>query len=307
MDKSAVKKLPKVLCLVGPTASGKSALAITLAKRFNGEVISADSRQVYRGLNLGTGKITKEEMSGIPHHLLDVAEPKERFSVADFQRLGKQTVEDILMRGKLPIVCGGTGLYVDTLLSGTALPKVPPNTELRKELEKLPAEQLFEKLKKLDPERAGDIDRHNSVRLVRAIEIAETLGKVPKLEKSENYKVLKIGLLPPDHILKEKISARLKERLEQGMLAEAEHLRQKGLSHERMEELGLEYRYMARLLQNKLSHEEFEKELTNEIWRYAKRQKTWFKRDKSIHWFPKADFTKISLLIKNFLHKSYIP
>ena len=287
--------------MVGPTASGKSSLAISLAKAFGGEVISADSRQVYRGLDLGTGKVTKEEMDGVPHHLLDVANPQERFSVSDFQKLGRLAIQDILSRGKLPIVCGGTGLYVDTLLNNTTLPQVPPNEKLRKKLEQLSAEELYEKLKKLDPERAENIDQHNPMRLVRAIEIAEALGRVPKAEKSDEYEVLKIGLLPPDEILKEKITVRFKERLEQGMLDEAKKLHEGGLSYERMEELGLEYRYMARLLQGKLTREEFEKELNNESWQYAKRQKTWFKRDKEIRWFKDGAEKKIEILVKDFL------
>lgn len=292
---------PKVIAIVGPTASGKTALSIALAKAFDGEVISADSRQVYRGLNLGSGKVTLEEMDGIPHHLLDVADPKERFSVAEFQKLGKAAIADILSRGKLPIVCGGTGLYVDTLLNGTTLPEVPPNKELRDTLEKLSAEELFKKLEELDPERAEEIDRHNPVRLVRAIEIAEALGKVPKMETSQDYKVLKIGLLPPDEILKEKITQRITERLDQGILEEAKKLNTEGLSYERMEELGLEYRYMARLLQGMISREEFESQLANEIWQYAKRQKTWFKRDKEIKWSETGSDPRISEVVKSFL------
>ncbi|HYF10045.1 MAG TPA: tRNA (adenosine(37)-N6)-dimethylallyltransferase MiaA [Candidatus Paceibacterota bacterium] len=299
-----MSKKPKIIAVVGPTASGKTALSIALAKAFDGEVISADSRQVYRELDLGTGKVTTEEMNGIPHHLLDVADPRERFSVAEFQKLGKAVISDILSRGKLPIVCGGTGLYVDTLLNGTALPEVPPNKELRDELEKLSAEELYEKLLAVDPGRAADIDRHNPVRLVRAIEIAEALGKVPKAETSAEYDALKIGLLPPDELLKEKIAKRLKERLDQGMLAEAERLHADGLSYERMEELGLEYRYMARVLQGTLSQEEFETQLQNEIWQYAKRQKTWFKRDGQIRWFENGNDPEIPLLAKRFLASS---
>jgi len=292
---------PKIIAVVGPTSSGKSALAITLAKAYGGEVISADSRQVYRRLNLGTGKVTAEEMQGVPHHLLDVADPKERFSVSEFQRLGKKAIEDILSRGKLPIVCGGTGLYVDTLLNSVVLPEVPPNMELREELEKLPTEELFARLEKIDSERAEEIDRHNPMRLVRAIEIAEALGKVPKIETSEEYEALKIGLQPTDEVLKEKIARRLTERLELGMLSEAEQLHTAGLSYGRMEELGLEYRYMAHLLQGVLTREAFETELANAIWQYAKRQKTWFKRDKEIRWFESGSDPRIKEVVQNFL------
>ena len=176
MKNHGKNRLPKIIAIVGPTASGKSDLAVKIARKYNGEIISADSRQVYRGLNIGTGKITKHEMLGVPHHLLDVADPKKRFTVADFKTLADKAIADISSRGKLPIICGGTGLYIDILTSGFVLPDVPPNPTLRKKLGQKTAAQLFVILKKLDPKRAENIDQTNSVRLIRAIEIAKVFG-----------------------------------------------------------------------------------------------------------------------------------
>jgi tRNA dimethylallyltransferase len=279
---------PIVLIIVGPTASGKTALSIKLARRFNGAVISADSRQVYRGLNIGTGKITKREMRGIPHYCLDVADPKRRYSAARFKRDADKALRTILAQGKLPIVCGGTGFYIDALFGNVTLPDVPPNPTLRKTLKLLPAPELFKRLQKLDPARAKTIDPHNSVRLIRAIEIARALGKVPAQHytlSTTRYTLLKIGLTLPREELKKLIYARLKARVRQGLIAEGKRLHSEGLSFKRMEELGLEYRYLARYLQGKLSRAQFFDELYRAICNYAKRQETYFKRYTTIQWY----------------------
>ena len=173
--------MQKLIVILGPTASGKSDMAVKLAKRFNGEVVSADSRQVYKGLDIGTGKITKKEMQGVKHHLLDVANPKKQFTASDFVDLTSGLIRQIVNRRKVPIICGGTGFYIDALLGDKQIPEVPPNLKLRKELEKKSVEKLFEILKKLDPERAKNIDAKNPRRLIRAIEICKVLGRVPKL------------------------------------------------------------------------------------------------------------------------------
>ena len=298
-------KKGKVIILLGPTATGKTSLSIELAQKFNGEIVSADSRQVYKGLDLGTGKVTKKEMQGIPHHLLDVASPKKVFAVSDYVRLATGAIDDILARGKTPIVVGGTGFYIDALASGIALPEVPPNEKLRATLSKKTAPQLFAQLEKLDPERAETIDRNNPVRLVRAIEIAKALGTVPKIPAADpKYEFLRIGLDTKDDALKERIGIRLKERLKAGMLREARALHQKGLSWARMRSLGLEYRHMANHLTKKTSREAFEQELAADIWQYVKRQRTWFKRDASIVWLDptkKPTLGKASALVKKFL------
>lgn len=283
----------KVIVIVGPTASGKSAYAVTLARKIGGEVISADSRQVYKGLNIGTGKITKKEMRGVPHHLLDVVSPKKVFTAHDFVERGRAAIEDILAREKTPIICGGTGFYIDALLGRMPLPNVPPNPVLRARLEKKSAPQLFVMLQKLDPRRVKNIDRHNPVRLVRAIEIAKALGKVPTAEEQgdasrftarRRLAVQWIGLNPSDIILRVKIKRRLVQRMKMGMVAEAKKLHKKGLSYKRMYELGLEYRYLALFLQKKISKEEMLVQLENKIWDYAQRQMRWWKRNSEIKW-----------------------
>lgn len=294
--------MQKLLVIVGPTASGKSDLAVILAKRFNGEVISADSRQVYKGLDIGSGKITKREMRGVPHHLLDVRSPRSVFSVHDFMRLAERAVVDITARGKLPIIAGGTGFYIDALVYGRTFPEVPPNTTLRKQLETKSAEALFTKLEELDPERAADIDPHNKVRLVRAIEIATTLGSVPKAQPQQvRFDACFIGVTWPDDVLKARIVKRLETRMKRGMVAEVKHLHANGLSWKRMEALGLEYRYLARYLCNTLTKEQLMTELAAKIWQYAKRQKMWFKRNKEITWFTPTDTKRIERHVVKWL------
>jgi len=276
----------KVIVILGQTSTGKSDLAVKIAKKVNGEVISADSRQVYKGLDLGTGKITRREMQGVPHHLLDVASPKKRFSVAEYKKLADQKIKEIIARGKIPIICGGTGLYIDAVVNGIIFPEVPPNDKLRKQLTQKSAIALFQVLKKLDKNRAKNIDPKNKVRLIRAIEIAKFLGKVPKItEVKPLYDFIKIGLYLPVDILKEKISIRLFARIRAGMITEAKNLHKNGLSWKRMEELGLEYRQLALYLQKKISKQKMIEKLNSEIYKYAKRQMTWFKKDKEIKWF----------------------
>lgn len=289
-------KKTKVLVIVGPTASGKSDLAIRLAKKLDGEVISADSRQVYKGLNIGSGKVTKSEMNGIPHHLLNVADPREVFSVAQYKKLAEPIVENIAKENKLPIIVGGTGFYIDALTGTTSLPEVGPNEKLRKRLEKLSAEELFKILKEKDPSRAKTIDAKNKVRLIRALEIIEALGKVPKHEPTQSaYQLVYIGLRPLD--IDERIKMRLEKRLA-GIIRESKLLHSKGLSYKRMDELGLEYRYAALYLQGKLDKDEMREKLNTEIHRYAKRQMTWFKRNKKIKWFTPEESSQIEKYIK---------
>ncbi len=284
-----MKKKPKLIAIVGPTASGKSDLAVMLARQFNGEVISADSRQVYRGLDIGTGKITKREMKGAPHHLLDVASPKKIFSVAQYKRKADKIITDIVKRGKLPILVGGTGFYIQAVTEGLVLPEVKPNPSLRAKLTNMSPSELFLILKKKDPKRAQTIDSKNPHRLIRAIEIAEALGKVPVLNKKTPYDTLFIGIDLPRPLLRERIGKRLTKRMKAGMLKEARKLHIEGLSFRRMEELGLEYRFLARYLQKKITKKVMLLELEKEIFSYAKRQMTWFKRNKAIHWISLTD------------------
>jgi len=293
---------PKILVIVGPTASGKSDLAVLLAKKFNGEVISADSRQVYRGMDIGTGKVTKREMAGVPHHLLDVASPKQVYAVSHFKHDGEEALKAIFQRGKLPIICGGTGFYISALIDDLLLPEVPPNMMLRKRLEQKTAVELFAMLKKIDPARAKTIDAQNPHRLVRAIEIAQALGKVPALKRKSPYNPLVIGILVPQDKLRERIHLRLKKRMRTGMIAEAKRLHEGGLSWRRMEALGLEYKYLALYLQKKLTKTAMLAELEKEIVHYAKRQMTWFNKDKRVNWIHRDEKMAVGL-VKQFLNQ----
>lgn len=296
-------KKKKVVVIVGPTAVGKSALGVAIALKHNGEIISADSRQVYQRLNIGTGKITKKEMRGIPHYLLNVATPKKQTAVTEYQKLAREKVEDIFRRGKLPVIVGGTGLYIDSIVNDISFPEVPPNLLLRKRLEKKSPVKLFAILKKLDARRAKTIDAHNPRRLVRAIEIATVLGSVPPYVNAprKDLNPLFIGLTLSPEVLKKRITTRLLSRMKGGMLAEVRRLQKNGLSWKRMEVLGLEYRYLSRYLRGLRTKDQVLKELESEIVRYAKRQMTWFKRDKRIVWFKPTETAKIQKAVMHFL------
>lgn len=296
-----MKKLPKVIVVCGPTATGKSDLAIALAKKFDGEVVSADSRQVYKGLDIGSGKVTQEEMQGVPHHLLDVCDPKKVYNVEKFKEDAKKAVDGILSRGKLPIVCGGTGFYIDALIYDESFPAVRPDPKLRARLSQKSAEALMKEIRKLDPRRAKELDPHNKVRTIRAIEVARALGSVPPTKRAKRYETLWIGLTTDRETLRTRIHTRLVKRMKRGMLDEAKRLRAKGLSWKRFHALGLEYRYLALLLQKKLSEEEMLTLLENEIVHFAKRQMTWFKRNKGIKWFSPSQTKEISVATKKFL------
>lgn len=310
--------MQKLIVILGPTASGKSDIAVDIAKKFNSEIISADSRQVYKGLDIGTGKITRKEMRGVKHYLLDVASPKKRFTASDFKKEAEKAIIKISKKGKIPIICGGTGFYIDALLGDKQIPEVPPNIKLRKQLEKKTLAELFEILKKLDPERAKNIDAKNPRRLVRAIEICEALGKVPphfappshkasdghsKASRDKTYDVLKIGIKIPNDKLRERTNKRIKKWFKMGLLKEVQNLHKKSLSWKRMAEIGLEYKIVSLFLQNKISKTEMIERMQNETWQYAKRQITWFKKDKSIVWTE----PKISLagkVVKRFLSEA---
>jgi tRNA dimethylallyltransferase len=297
------KNKPSILVICGPTATGKSDLAVELAKKFNGEVISADSRQVYRDLDIGSGKITKEEMSGIPHHLLDVADPKDIFSVDKFKALAQKDIADIISRSKLPIICGGTGFYIHYVIDDVSVVEVAQNESLREELSMRNPAELFSLLQTLDPDRADSIDAHNPVRLIRAIEIATALGKVPPVSTNSPYDVLQIGIDLPDEELKAKIKTRLEKRLSGGMIEEVQRLVAGGLSWQRLSAFGLEYRYVANFLKKEISESEMKEKLLSEIWHYAKRQRTWFRKDKRIIWFNPGEKEKMETLVQSFLHK----
>jgi tRNA dimethylallyltransferase len=296
----------KVIVIVGPTASGKSGLAVRLAQKYDGEVISADSRQVYKGLDIGTGKVTKKEMQGVPHHLLDVASPKKKFSAGDFVRHARNAIAGIEKRGRLPIIAGGTGFYIDALLGRIDIPSIAPNPAFRKKLAGKTAPQLFAMLKKKDPKRAQAMDtpseRNNPVRLIRALEIATAPARrnVLRLNLS-TFDALWIGVSPSAAVLEKKIRTRLLARIKAGMVAEAKRLKKSGVSYKRMRELGLEYRSLADLLEKKITTEQFVATLFSEIRRYARKQTGYWNRNGDIIWFDPKDTKKIESLVRTWL------
>ena len=293
---------PKVVAVVGPTASGKTDLSLAIAKEFKGEIISADSRQVYRGMDVGTGKVTKEEMKGIPHHLIDIANPMKIYTAADFKRDAAAAILDIQNRKGLPIITGGTFFYLDLLREKMTAAPVEPNEDFRNSLAHFKDEELYEELKKKDAARAETIDPFNRHRLIRALEIIETLGKVPKGDPVESpYDWLIIGINVATENLHDKIHERLLSRLKAGMIEEVEQLHGEGITWERFEDLGLEYRYIARYMQKHLTYEEMVAELETKIRHYAKRQMTWLKKDNDIEWFSLEDKKSVFKRVEDFL------
>ncbi len=302
--KKQTQKKNRIIVILGPTSSGKSEMAVILAKKFGGEVISADSRQVYKGLNIGSGKITKREMKGVPHYLLDVASPKRAFSVSEFKRIAEKKIGDILKRGKIPIICGGTGFYIQAIVDDLVFPEVLPDEKLRAHLSGKSTNELFKILQYKDPRRAKEIDSKNPHRLIRAIEIAQTLGAVPRKSAhtgARQYDVLQIGIKTDDEKLKDRIYNRIIARLHVGMLTEVKRLHERGLSWKRMEALGLEYRFLSRYLRKKITKDEMIEQLNIATRQFAKRQKTWFKRDKRIKWFTLGEIKKVEREVGGFL------
>ncbi len=280
---------PKIIVLVGPTASGKTALAIEIAKRFNGEVISADSRQVYRGLDIGSGKVTKAEMDGVPHHLLDVSELTDTYTAADFVRDSKVAMADIISRGKIPIIAGGTFFYLDLLRGKMQTAAVEPNPTLQAELEKMSTKELSQKLIVADPGRAAIIDHSNRRRLIRSLEIIDSLGKVPAVKIiPSDYDWLVFGIEIDKEILNQRIEKRIHDRLKNGMIEEVQNLLAAGVEAKRLADFGLEYRYLTQYLLKEISYDEMVEQLFAKSRQFAKRQRTWLKRDSSIIWkqFP---------------------
>ncbi len=277
---------PKVYVVCGPTATGKSDHAVKLAQKVNGEIISADSRQVYIGMDIGSGKIIKEEMEGIPHYLIDIKNPMEEFSVEEFQRLAFEKIEDIISRGKTPIICGGTGYYIQSVTDNIVFEYIPKNEKLREELEEKSIEELKDILEKIPKEDGTKTDTENKRRLIRAIEIGTFLGKIVCIQKGpQKYDFEFIYLDFPDEVLRERIAKRLEARFEMGMIDEVKRLHAEGVTFKRLESFGLEYKYIALFLQGKISQIELAETLKTKIWQYAKRQRTWFKRDERIKVF----------------------
>lgn len=290
---------PKLIVICGPTATGKSDLAVEVALHLHGkaEILSTDSRQVYTYLNLGTGKITPTEMKSVPHHMLDVVTPDQTYTADQFKKEADKIIKRILEKNNIPILCGGTGLYIDTLVHDTQFPDVSADMQLREELNKKSIDELiiiFNQLQKGGPHK---VDLKNKRKVIRAIEILTSLGYIPPLEKKDTYDVLYIGLDGSDDVLKEKIKTRIDKRLATGMIEESERLLSLGiLTHERMQQLGLEYKYISDFLRKEIVLEEFKEKLFYGVWHYAKRQRTWFRRNKNIYWIDISSDVKSSAL-----------
>jgi len=310
----------KVIVILGSTSSGKTRVGIKLAKKFCGEIVSADSRQVYKGMDVGTGKDldeyvikskvkksnNKNQITNIKYYLIDVVSPKTDFNVAKYQELAYRAINDILKRGKTPIIVGGTGLYINAVTEGYKFPISNFQfsiIKIRKKLSRLSLGELLKRLKKVDRATYKIIDKQNRRRVQRALEIYYTTGEKKSESSVANkppYKFLKIGLKVDREVLENRIKERLIRRLEkEGMIGEVKKLKKGGLSWKRLNDFGLEYRYVSRYLKGEMSYGEMVERLNIEIRKFSKRQMTWFKRDKKIKWF--SDYQKIEKTVKKFL------
>lgn len=274
--------LPKLIAVVGTNASGKSGLGVTLAERYGGEIVSADSRQVFRGLDLGSGKITPAETRGVPHHLIDVCAPGDFFSMHDFQRLAYEAIDGILARGRLPFLVGGTGLYVASVTEGYVMSDAAPDLEYRDHLETFSTPELYDMLVKAVPDI--DIERNNRNRVMRVLEKLHA-GDDHVPHNAPRYDTLKLGVTWDRETLRARIDARLERRLAQGMVEEVRGLMDQGVSTAFLYKLGLEYRFIAQYLTGEIPrYEDMVEQLGNAIKKFAKRQMTWFRRDRDILW-----------------------
>jgi tRNA dimethylallyltransferase len=297
--------LPKLVVVLGPTASGKSGLGISLAQRFDGEIVSADSRQVYRGLDIGTAKITPEEQLLVPHYVLDVADPRQVYTVAQFQRDAIAATNDILEREHQPFLVGGSPHYIQAVVDNLDIPRIEPQPELRAQLEKHPLPELLMQLEQLDPQSAATIDRNNPRRVIRALEVNLISGKPFSQQRNMAkplYRSLLLGIEWPREVLYRRIDARVDERMRQGMVHEVQKLLDEEVSHERLEALGLEYRYISRLLRGEFRDEdEMVERLKYAIHDFTRRQLTWYRKDKRIVWIEGEDGGRAKEIVRTFL------
>ncbi len=309
----------KILVIVGPTASGKSELAVRIAKKYCGEIISADSRQVYRGLDIGTGKVPGQWIKGekltrsrkfftfkkVQHHCIDFVPPQRTFTAAEFKKCAEEAIKNITGRGKIPILVGGTAFWIDAVVYGLNFPEVPPDPKLRRRLEKKNAAGLLKILQRIDPARAKTIEPKNPRRLIRAIEIVRTLGKIPKLPKKKSpYKVFWLGLKPSYEASPRKIRRRVKGMIKRGLANETKKLLREGFSEKRIREFGFEYRAALEYLEGDMSRPELGERLIRDTSRYARRQMAWWKRNPKIHWIASPSQlygTNISRTLASFL------
>jgi tRNA dimethylallyltransferase len=288
-----MEEYSKLIVVLGPTASGKSALGIELARRFRGEIVSADSRQVYRGLDIGTAKVTPAERALVPHHLLDVVDVQEVYTVSQYQQAAIAAINSILERGHQPLLVGGSPHYIQAVVDHLDIPRIPPQPELRTRLETRTLSELLVQLEELDPASAATIDRNNPRRVIRALEVCIVSGKPFSQQRrvaSPLYESLLLGIRWPRDMLYRRIDARVDERMQQGMVQEVQSLLDRGISYERLEALGLEYRFISRWLRGEFGSEaEMVQRLKYAIHDFTRRQLTWFRRDQRIVWIDGGD------------------
>ena len=278
----------KLVVIAGTNASGKSGLGIELAKQYGAEIVSADSRQIFEGLDLGSGKVTPEETQGVPHHLIDVAKPNDFFSLTDFQDKAYEAIDDIIARGHKAFLVGGTGLYVNSIVDGFNIRREPVDEALRDELTAMSIEDLIALLEQKNPEVLKTIDLKNKRRLERAAERA-IKGITEEPQNTPRYETLVIGVTWDRAVLYERIRERLDRRLDQGMIDEVKRLRENGATDEFLYSLGLEYRFILMYLRGEFtSFEAFYNKLFMEIRHLAKEQMTWFRKRKDINWIDMA-------------------
>jgi len=284
--------MSRLVVIVGPTAIGKSRLAIRLAQSIDGEIVSADSRQVYRYMDIGTAKPSPQERTLVPHHLIDVVDPDQDFSLALYQELAHRAIADIEKRGKVPILVGGSGLYVRAVIGGFAIPQIPPDYELRHSLEEKAAREggqaLYQELEQMDPEAAKRTDPRNIRRVIRAIEVCRASGMpFSQLQKSSPpYRALVVGLTTDREELYRRIDNRVDSMMEQELVQEVEGLLQRGYSLDLPSMSGLGYKQVGKYLQGQLTLDEAVQQIKFETHRFARHQYAWFRlKDKSINWF----------------------
>lgn len=298
------KPKPKIITIVGPTASGKTALSITLSKQFSGEVISADSRQVYRELDIGTAKITQKEMTGIPHHLINILNISEKYTGHQFVQDAQTAISDIYSRHHLPIIAGGTFFYLDLLRGKQQVAAVPTNDQLRAEIETKTLPELQSRLATYGSQYLESIDTSNPRRIIRALEILAALGEIPKPTQNNDssYDFLLIGLRVGKEVLRARYRTRAAEWLKNGFLNEIEGLLEQGITAARLQEIGFEYTLGVALLKEEISASEFTDRFEQKNWQYAKRQYTWLKRDPDIVWYEPGQTAAIVERVTHYLN-----
>lgn len=300
-DKIKKDALIKIICIVGPTACGKTRLGVALANKFNGEILSADSRQVYIGMDIGTGKDLCE-YGKTPYHLIDIANPKKQITLADWQKLAIDKIKELNNKNKVPFIVGGTGLYINSIVDGYILDDEKTDLVLRKKLNYTTLAKLQKILKNLDKISYFKIDINNPRRVIRAIEIAKNNKSISKPRRKKIFDSLIIGITYERNIINQKIDKRLKDRIDrEGMIEEIANLKKYGLSWKRLEDFGLEYRYVAKYLKKELSYNEMITQLETATHQFAKRQTTWFNKRKDITWIKNEK--EAEKLIKQFLNK----